>query len=238
MIAVVDVAICEDEAEAERTLRDCIGAYFEQNNVPFRVKSYSNPVEFLTEYRANYDLIFMDIEMPHMDGITVSQKIRELDSEVPIIIVTNAKKMALKGYTVGAFDFIVKPVNRYAIDLTLKKALKQLARKAEHTLTIPVKYGMRRIDARDVRFVELSSRKPRFHTTDEVIESMGTLKGLEETLYCYGFRRCNNYCLVNLCHITEICKDEVCLGSDRIDISRLRKKTFLQELTNYWGGAV
>lgn len=233
---MLSIAICEDEAAAAETLEKCIQAYCNANGIPFRVKAYANPVLFLTEYKANYDLIFMDIEMPDLDGIQVSHKIRELDEEVPIVIVTNMKKMALRGYEVGAFDFIIKPVNAFGLELTLKKALKLIARRESHLLTVPVKYGSRRLDAADVKYVELSGRKLIFHTAGEAIESGGTLKNLEEILYRYGFRRCNNYCLVNLKYITEVYKDQVKLGKEPIDISRPRKKQFLQELTSYWGG--
>lgn len=234
---MLDIAICEDEDEAAQALERCIKTYCDHNHISFHTKHYSNPVIFLTEYRAGFDLIFMDIEMPDMDGIRVSRKIRETDADVPIVIVTNMKRMAIKGYSVGAFDFLVKPVSYYALELTLKKALRQIAKQSEHMLTVPVKSGTRRLDARDVKYVEVSARKLVFHTESESVESTGTLKNLEETLYRYDFRRCNNYCLVNLRHITELYKDEVRLGDEHIDISRPRKKAFLQELTNYWGGA-
>lgn len=235
---MLEIAICEDEMDAAQALEKCIHQFCEENRIICRVWIFENPIVFLTGYKADCDLIFMDIEMPHMDGIEVSHKIRAVDAEVPIIIVTNMKRLALKGYEVGAFDFLVKPVSYFGLELTLKKAMKLLARREQHLLTVPIKYGSRRLDAADVRYVETAGRKLVYHTRKEEIESSGTLKSLEDTLYGYGFRRCSNYCLVNMRHITQIFKDEVILGEEHLEISRPRKKAFLQELTNYWGGGL
>ena len=233
---MLDIAICEDEAEAAKALEDHIKTFCEKNQIACSIHVYAQPIVFVTEYKANYDLIFMDIEMPHMNGIDVSRRIRDVDAEVPIIIVTNMKRMALKGYEVGAFDFLIKPVTYYGLELTLKKALKLIARKEPHLLTIPVKYGTRRVDAADVKYVEMVARKLVFHTQGEEIQSNGTLKDWEQSLYGFGFRRCNNYCVVNMRYITEVYKDEVRLGNESLEISRPRKKQFMQELTDYWGG--
>ena len=233
---MLNIVICEDEAAAAETLKKHIDAFCSANSTPCQVRWYQNPVVFLTEYQADADLIFMDIEMPDLDGIRVSHRIREQDPEVPIVIVTNMRQMALRGYEVGAFDFIIKPVNSYGLELTLRKALRMIARKKSHLLTSPVRYGTRRIDAADVKYVEMSGRKLVYHTAGDAIESGGTLKNQEEQLYRYGFRRCNNYCLVNLRYITEVCRDQILLGQEAIDISRPRKKKFMEELTSYWGG--
>ena len=66
------------------------------------------------DYRAVYDIILMDIEMRFMDGMTAAEKIREHDSEVVIIFITNMPQYAIKGYRVDALDYVLKPVSYFA----------------------------------------------------------------------------------------------------------------------------
>lgn len=62
---------------------------------------------FLTDYRPRYDLVFLDIQMPDLDGMTVSRKIRQVDDQIPIVFITNMSSMAVQGYSVDALDFII-----------------------------------------------------------------------------------------------------------------------------------
>jgi len=236
VIQVLRVAIVEDQQEDANRIKAYLERYCDSSGLAWSAQIFDNPLLFLKNFHADFDLIFMDVEMPHMDGISVSHKIREMDEGVPIIVVTNMKQMALKGYEFNAFNFIIKPVNYYGLELTLKRAVRHIARKAQHYLTIPIKFGERRLDVNDVRYVEMLSRKLIYHVNDEEVISMGTLKDVEVALHPFGFRRCNNCFLVNLRYITKIYKDSIFLGDEELIISRPRKKAFLQELTDYWGG--
>lgn len=233
--SMIRIVVVDDEEEEITMLCEYLRDYCGKSDLNAEILTYTNPIVFLEKYRGDCDLIFMDIEMPDMDGIEVCRRIRQFDDRVPIVFVTNMKKLAIRGYEVNALDFVVKPVNYFAFELTLKKALRYMFRRGDQAISVPVKAGVRRIDIAEIRYIEMVARKLVFHVRDEQIESHGTLKDYEKRLYEDGFRRCNNCYLVNVRYVTGYCKDTVSVGGDVLQISRPKKKEFLYELTNCWG---
>lgn len=63
---------------------------------------FTDGVEILEDYRPVYDIIFLDVKMQHLDGMETARRIRELDSDVLLIFITNMAQYAIKGYAVGA----------------------------------------------------------------------------------------------------------------------------------------
>jgi len=75
-----------------------------------------------------------------------------------------------------------------------------------------------------------------FHLLDQrVIKIRSTLNSIEERLSGYGFSRCSNSYLINLKYIETIEGDMVYIGSERITITRTKKKQFMLDFTEYYG---
>ena len=96
------IAIVEDEATVREQLTGYVQRYTRQYGTPFEVSAFASGVEILEEYRPVYDIIFLDVEMPHLDGMETARRIRALDSDVLLIFITNMAQYAIKGYAVGA----------------------------------------------------------------------------------------------------------------------------------------
>ena len=234
---MIRVAIVEDDAEVQGVLQEYVRRYTRQYGTEFEVTLFADGVDILDDYRAVYDIIFLDVEMKHLDGMTTAERIRQMDADVILIFITNMAQYAIRGYSVGALDYVLKPVPYFAFSQQLQKALGQLKKRERHYLAVAVDGGMRRLDAAEIYYLESEGHKVHFYTEKEDFIVPGTLKNYEEKLVGRAFARCNSGYLVNLAQVSGVQQDMVQVGSYALQISRPRRKAFMAELADYIGGA-
>ena len=204
------IAIVEDEAAVREQLAGYVQRYTRQYGTQFEVTMFTDGVEILEDYRPVYDIIFLDVEMQHLDGMETVRRIRELDSDVLLIFITNMAQYAIKGYAVGALDYVLKPV--------------------------PVDGGMRRLDAATIYYIESEGHRVHFYTEDGDFSAPGALKVLEEKLAGRLFARRNSGYLVNLAQVSGVQQNTVQVGPHELQISRPKRRAFLAALADYIGG--
>lgn len=229
------VAIIEDDKEWQARLKEYLEGYGKENAINFSVSLFDDGLDFLMEYLSNYDIIFLDIEMAHSNGLEVAKKIRAKDEGVPIIFVTNMAQYALKGYEVAALDFIVKPANYYDIVYRIEKALHLLERNKKDEIILTCDRQIRKINISDIYYVEVKKHQLIYHTAKENIEVWGSLSKTEEQLKKYGFCKCNSGYLVNLHYVDEIKGNEVRVNGEWLLISRPKRAEFINQLTLFVG---
>ena len=235
---MIRVAIVEDEAEIREQLMGYVQRYTRQYGTAFEVKTFADGLEILEDYRPAYDLILLDIEMKHLDGMETARRIRELDPEVMLVFITNMAQYAIKGYAVGALDYVLKPVPYFAFSQQLQKAVDRLRKRRKTFLTVPIDGGLRRIDVNTIYYLESEGHSVRIYTEDGDSLAPGSLKSYEEKLADKPFARCNSGYLVNLEQVMEVQQNTVQVGPYALQISRPKKKAFLEALTDYIGGSV
>ncbi len=123
---MIHIAIVEDEADERNKLSGFLKRYSEENHVDFRVSEFGDAEEFLTGYSAAYDMVFMDIQMPFMDGMTAAERLRKVDPSVVLVFVTNMSNLAVRGYSVDASDFVVKPVTYPSFSAMMTKSIRSV----------------------------------------------------------------------------------------------------------------
>ena len=233
---MIRVAIVEDDAEVQGVLQEYIRRYTRQYGTEFEVSVFADGVDILDNYRAVYDIIFLDVEMKHLDGMTTAERIRQMDADVILIFITNMAQYAIGGYAVGALDYVLKPVPYFAFSQQLRKAEEQLRRRARHYLALPVEGGMRRLDSSLIYYLESEGHRVHFYTEEGDFVAAGTLKAFEEKLAERPFARCNSGYLVNLAQVKSVQQGMVQVGPYELQVSRPRRKAFLAALADHIGG--
>lgn len=227
------IAIVEDDAIANLRLVECLKKYQDETKIEIQTKSYPNSSMFLNAYNGDFDIVFMDIELPDMNGLDAIKRIREKDSDVMVIFVTNMAQYAVKGYEVQAFDFIVKPIQYFSFEKKLTLAIKQLDKKIDQEIWISNKAGKFKIKISNIKYVEVISHSIIFHLLNGDVKTTGTLDKIISLLPAKSFSLCNRCYLVNLRYVTKVLPTQVEVGGEILIVSRSKHATFLHDLNNY-----
>jgi DNA-binding LytR/AlgR family response regulator len=235
---MIKIAIVEDEASYARQLQDFLEQYEKDHEESFQVSVYSDGDEIVHKYKAQFDIILMDIEMKFMDGMSAAEEIRKVDSEVMIIFITNMAQYAIRGYAVDALDYVLKPVSYFAFSQRLGRAIGRMKKRETKMIAISIKGGTVRLDAANIYYIESQGHNLIFYTTTGVYEAVGTMRDAEERLTQLNFFRGNKGYLINLSHVEGIRDGCAIVKGKYLLLSRARKKVFMEALTRYWGEVV
>lgn len=230
------IALIDDMQEDISRLEGYLKRYEKEKQRKLTVRSFLSSIEFLEQYQNNFDIIFLDIEMPGTNGVEVAKEIRQKDATVAILFVTNMIQYAICGYEVNAIDFMVKPVEYFNFTVKLEKAMGSVRRYESQSVLIGAGDELQRMRVSNIYYIEKDTNHLVYHTTKGVLRERGTMVELRERLSGMPFGECTAGCMVNFEHVELIHKDYVQAGEDMIPLSRRMKKTFIQEYLQYTGG--
>lgn len=230
---MIRIAIVEDQDAAAQTLEGYLQRFREATAEEFQITRYADALAFLNPY-LGFDLVFMDIQMPYLDGLSGAARLREIDTHVKLIFVTNMAQYAVRGYEVDALDFVVKPIAYTDFVFKMKRALRAISVSRQKQLAIMQPNGMVRLHSGEVKYVEVRGHNLIYHTADREFQLRGTMKSAQEQLAEWDFLRCNNCYLVNPRHIRWVRDYTVKVGDTELQISHPRKKQFMEELSNWY----
>lgn len=229
----MNAIIIDDEVSCIESLLAKIELFVPSLNV---VKTYLLPQEALREInKMDVDVIFLDIEMPNMSGITFAQKANLTSTE--IIYTTAYQKYAVDAFRVCAFDFLLKPVDRNELVNSVEKLNQKLQEKnikysrlqaKYNKITVHTSKGMLFVAIQDILWIESDNSYCKLYLIDNrsVIASR-SIGDFEEMLLVYDFCRIHHGIIINLQNIYEYVKGEggivVLSNGKELDVSRRRK---------------
>lgn len=237
-VAFMRIAIVEDNQTEMERLCSHFDRYQREYQQKFELVWFDNGLKFLEAFNQNFDVIYLDVQMPLMDGMTLATKIREIDRTIPLIFVTNYVQYAIDGYKVDASDFLLKPVKYFNFCEHFKR-IEDRFKRQEDAIAITSSEGIVKILLDELYYVESNAHIILYHVfsngAEKVLETSDTMKNVEQKLADYNFYRCNNSFIVNLKHVAGISGNDVLIADTKLPISRPRKKAFMNALTEYMG---
>lgn len=230
---MISIAVVEDDLEYHRQLLQYIEQYGKEHETQYKTVVFQNGLNFLEDYKGGCDLIFMDIAMPHMNGLETAAALRKRGDENCIIFITSMAQYALKGYEVNAFDFLVKPLTYELFCIKFEKALAHINRNESYYIKVP--NGAKKVSPGQIAYVESNKHYLEFHVHGDVYRMRGSMKEIQDYFLAGHFGLINSSILVNLSMVDEWKGNEIKVEGQTFTISQKYKKEFLDRLTVQMG---
>lgn len=218
------IAICDDDLKELDRISFFIDTYRRESKAPLACKTFQSAAELLsTTNSSDYDILFLDILMPGINGMQAAHEIRAYDAGVRIVFLTSSPEFAVESYAVKAYDYILKPVLKDKLFSILDAVIAE-EQKPMEGLTVKTKSGMIRILFSNLAFIEVMDKKLYFNLADGSIrEAASSLAELEDKLLSRPeFVKVHRSYIVNLWQVGKLGSNELVTHSRKsVPISRL-----------------
>lgn len=234
---MIKAAICEDETAILEHISALLKKEFSKNSMVLELSKYNNAISLLEDISSGttYQIYFLDIEMPGLDGLDFSRKLRQIDDKSIIIFISNKSELVYQSFEVRPFRFIRK--NHLAEELSslITSIKKELNRKDNDSITLEC--GQNKVysfNVKDIVYVESMRRMWDIHTKDDVTTIVYKLSDIAELLKGHGFIQSHRSYLVNYRYIFSINHGEIVLDDkESIPISRGNLDKVKEEFHKY-----
>lgn len=221
------IAVCDDDEREISRIGKLITEYQMSREKSVDCHYFMSSTDFLCELRGGeYDLVLLDVLMPGAGGIQAAKELRELDKNVRIIFVSASPEFAVESYSVGAYYYLLKPIEAEAFFTLLDKIEGELSARVEQGFILKSRDGVVRVAFAGLAYVEVINKTVFFHMADGTVrEVTATLADFEGKLLSREeFLKTHRSYLVNLNFIQAI--DMNCImmkDGHSIPVSRQRR---------------
>lgn len=228
------IAICDDEEIYRIELKSLLDKLL--INADYNIDTFDDGNRLSESFTAlPYDLVFLDIEMPAVDGITLARAIRAASEKVFIVFLTSHVEYAIEGYEVNALRYLTKPVDIEK----LKEVIRYVQEKQGNARHLIIKEDGEEllIDLNDIIYMESMNQNVRIVTSAGEHVIRYNIGDFEEQLKNDGFFRIHRGYLISLAKVKKLSKNDVIMESDFIlPVSRSNVKALKDALYAYVEG--
>ena len=205
----MNIAICDNDRVAVRQIERMVFDFFVDKDINFEIYPFTSAKEMLGR-EVEYDLAFIDIEMPGMNGLELAKKLNERNSYTIIMIVTSFNHYLDDAMELSVYRYISKPIDRSRFNANLSAALKKHLN-THRPVLIKNNDEISKVNSCDVIYLSFEGRKVHLHTRSCVIEVSGTLDYWKNLLGDACFYQVSRSHVVNLNYVISVNKSNVIL---------------------------
>lgn len=229
------IAIVEDEAVHSQLLSSYIKTWGESHQKSVSLLPFENASQFLFCWEDEvFDVIFLDIQMPGMNGMELARKVRTRDHQVHIVFTTGITDFLQEGYEVDALNYLLKPLRKEKVFSCLDKAVSKC--QTERFLLIHAENDIRRIPLSSVNYIEAKGHNTVLGLAYQApLITNDSLSNLELQLENSDFIKCHRSYLCRVGAIHRIDKDLIFFDDKTsIPVSRRMYQAVNQAFIRYY----
>ena len=230
------IAICDDEKAVREYIKDKINIF--DNSID--VVCFENGEDIIA-YNQTIDILFLDIQMPGMNGMDIARKLRKENEELILIFVTALEEYVFKAFDVGAFNYLLKPLDKVKLLEVLNKAVKHAdetgkkqstGSKKERTMLIHANGMHTNIVIDDIVYAEVFNRKITLHMMNDELEYYGKMSDLSDVAGKDFFRTHRAY-LINMNYVKSYDSTVVYVNDTAIPIAKAKYGDFVKAFLKF-----
>lgn len=227
---MLSIAVCDDEIIECCNMEKRIKKIIEEMKIPCIIRQFRSGGELLQALES-FDIVFLDIMMPEMDGMKTAQLFRKKASDKILIFVSSSREYVFEAYDVEAFQYLLKPVEDRKLKNVLQKAVLKTERRSQEFIIVSSQRQKKKLFLDDIYYFEIKGRIVDAHGPEGIFTYYEQMGELENKLQDKGFFRCHKSYLVNLKYVDGYNRQEAILeNGERIVIAKRRYEDFCQEV--------
>lgn len=227
----VVIGVCDDKQEVIEQLSNHITMVMSELRVSdWTLKQYISPLELLND-AMDIDVLFLDIEMPEMDGIEVGKKIKELNTDCALIMATSREDRYKEAFFVEACRYVTKP---FCIN-EIKEAIKFVLNKkiGENKIEVFQERNKFKIEEKDIIMVRAYNGYVEVFVGNSVFRKDVSLDCLEQQLDERLFFRISRKYLISFAYVDSYNNSSVVVGDEELNIAVRRRNDFRIKYRKY-----
>lgn len=243
----MNIAVVEDERAHAAIIIRLLEAWLKERNIKFYMREFPDAETFLFEWERNqaWNVLFVDIQMPGLNGMELAGRIRQENRQVAIVFVTGITDYIQQGYEVEALHYLIKPVDEEKIGYCMERVFarynerkKQRAFLLEAEETVDGQKNSRVtlwLLPEDVIYIEAFAHNTELHTKDKCYLCQRGISIWKKCLPNETFIACHRSYLVNLLYVARLEKEAVVLDDGgRLPMSRRSYKAVNQAFIQFY----